>query len=195
MAIDSRLITQSTVYSQNQLEHKVATQCPQLFLLDDFLLPELLEKTLDYLQDSDLDWATVLYQESLPRYKIEWAADTVVEELHCVMESLTTTVDKIYGKKTKFNGINIWKDVYPYTLPLHEDNFRVSTAIQIYLTSGPEDLCTTFDYQGQFIKSQYKINQGYLFDNSQRTQHGLLSTVPQNHERLSLYATWADDND
>lgn len=193
MALDFDLIKNSIAYSKKQLiDNKESSACPHLFLLSDFLYPELLEKLLNFISTTHTEWETVIYQENTVRRSITWIPDSVVEEVHMVLESLTDSVNKIFNKQAKFLGINIWKDIHPYSIELHEDNDMVGTAMQIYLSSGPENLNTIFNYNLKTINAIYRKNSGYIMDNSFKIIHGMLTPVPENHIRYSLYATWTN---
>lgn len=194
MPLDFDLITNSTNHSLVQLSNIIKTDCPHLYLLENFLNPALLDKLIEFVNDdSNVKWNTVLYQEKTVRRSISWIPDTVIEEVHTVMENLTGAMENLFRKNTRFIGISIWKDIHPYSISMHIDNNTVSTAIQIYLTSGPANMNTVFKYNNTEIGAVYQKNSGYIMDNTYKVSHGMLTPVPENHSRYSLYAIWADE--
>lgn len=192
MSLDFNLITQSVDYSKNRLSKKEITECPYLFLLSDFINPELLEKLLTFVANDTEHWQTVLYQEISVRRSITWVPETVIEETHIVMQELTDYLNTIFQKQTTFSGISILKDVHPYSIGMHTDNDMVGIAIQLYLTSGPRNLNTVFKYDSKIISANYQKNSGYIMNNTYKIGHGMLNPVPENHIRYSLYAVWTD---
>lgn len=192
MPLDFELINKSIEYSKTRLIEKTTTTCPHLFLLNDFLYQPLLEKLLAFVEPDTEHWQTVLYQESTVRRSISWLPDTVIEETHMVMQELTNSLNDLFQKQTTFSGISVWKDVHPYSIKLHKDNNMVGTAMQLYLTSGPKNLNTVFEYNSTLIGANYQKNSGYIMDNTYKIIHGMLTPVPVDHIRYSLYAIWSD---
>lgn len=189
--LDFDLIRKSIEYSTLKLDERVTTPCEHLFLLDGFLHPELLDKLVAFAESNTTDWQSVLYQETYVRKSISWIPETVIEETHMVMEGLTDSINTLFNKTEKFSGISIWKDVHPYSIKKHVDNDKVGTAIQIYLTSGPSNLCTVFEHNSSTISAEYKKNSGYTMDNMYKVIHSMETPVPRDHTRYSLYAIWA----
>lgn len=193
MPLDFTLIDDSTVYSINQLKNKAPTVSPGLFLLESFLHPQLLAKLNDYIINADLAWQVEPYQANRNRLKINWVSDSVIEEVHIVMENLTSALNQQFNRTDRFLGVTIWKDQEGYTIERHTDNSTVNLAIQIYLTGSVDDLATKFEYGNVIISADYKENSGYLQDNQLGIMHYLDNPVPKDHVRYSLYAIWTRD--
>jgi hypothetical protein len=173
--------------------NKTTTVSPGLFLLESFLHPILLSKLNDYIINTDLAWQIEPYQATKNRLKINWVADTVIEEVHIVMKNLTAELNRQFNRSNKFLGITIWKDQEGYTIERHKDRALIDLAIQIYLFGGTEDLGTKFEYNNTIISADYKENSGYLQDNQLGIMHYLDTPVPKDHNRYSLYAIWTKD--
>lgn len=196
MALDFDLINRATAYSIDKLESNPAVG---LVLFDDFLLPELVDKLINFLNTADIQWNNETDQSGKYSMKhrkaLSWVFDTVVEEAHIVFENLTTTLNQRYNRNNKFLGISIWRDTEQYTINRHSDNPIIDIAMQIYLTTGPGTLGTWFDYNGKAVQANYQINSGYLTDNTARIEHWLDVNVPADHVRYSVYARWMKNND
>ena len=193
MPLDFTLIDDSTAYSLDKLSNKTSTISPSLFLLDSFLYPPMLTKLNDYILNTELDWHIEPYQATKNRLKINWVADSVIEEVHIVMENLTATLNQQFNRTNRFLGITIWKDQVGYTIERHKDRALIDLAIQIYLTGGTDDLGTKFEYNDKVLAAKYKANSGYLQDNQTGIVHYLDTPVPKNHIRYSLYVIWSKD--
>ena len=196
MTLDFNLISKAGKQSVNQLQERIPTISPDLFLLDNFLDPELLNKLLLYVTNNELKWSketskdgTINYAN---RFKINWDPDTVIEETNIIMENLTDTINQLYNRKTKFLGISVWKDLESYIIGKHIDNPIIDIALQIYLNDGPYDLATKFEHHGQTIHAQYNTNSGYIMDNRAKLVHYVGTAVPVTYTRYSLYAIWTN---
>lgn len=191
MPIDQNLIELASAYSIDKLQHKTDTSCPYLCLLEDFLYPPLLEKLYNEITNNqNLPWQIIEYQKHRPRTSLSWLSDSVVEETHIVMESLTEEINRITGHNLKFNGISLWKDIESYTLEPHSDRDVIRAAIQIYLNEIDVDLSTKFCYNNKIISPVYRTNHGYFMDNEGAVQHWMATPVPKGFTRYSLYAIW-----
>ena len=192
MPLDQDLINKSTTYSRNCLSHLVPTCSPHLFLIDNFLHPEMLEKLINFVSIEDVKWELDTWKKDLNRLKLDWVFDSVIEEVHIVLENLTRELNQKFNKTNKFIGLTIWKDLKGYTIAEHTDNEMIDMALQIYLTEHDTiDLSTHFKYAGQITHPIYKINSGYLEDNVIGIPHYMSTPVPIDHTRLSLYAIWS----
>lgn len=196
MPIDSSLINQATEYSVNRLHSQPADS---VMLFDSFILPELTTKLIEFLDSNAIPWESETDQTGAyamdNRLRINWLADTVIEEAHTVFENLTEVLNTKFNRTNTFLGISIWRDTQNYTINRHSDNPIIDIAMQIYLTGGPASLGTWFDHNSTTVQATYKVNSGYLLDNSERVEHWLDATVPNNHVRYSLYARWKLSND
>jgi hypothetical protein len=196
MAIDFTLIEQSTKYSIGQINEKIPTVCPYVFILPNFIDPTLLGKLYQYSLVSN-NWCeqelygSLLYATN--RFKINWEADTVIEEVHTVFENLTDTLNQVYKKNYKFLGINLWKDSAGFHTIKHVDNPGIDLSIQIYLNDIECDLGTKFEYANTTIKTPYIKNFGYMMDNDGKITHYFDSVIPPDYTRYSLYAIWSNN--
>jgi hypothetical protein len=191
MPLDQELISKSTIKSMDSLDKIVSTECPHLFFIEDFLDHSLLKKLINFISTADVGWVKEIDQEYLNRLKLKWVFDSVVEEVHIVLDNLTEKLNQKFNKTNKFIGLTVWKDQEGYTINPHKDNDLIDIAIQLYLTEGNIDLSTKFEYNGKILHPNYKINSGYLFDNSVGVRHYMTTPVPQNYTRFSLYAIWS----
>lgn len=195
MTIDFSLINYSSEHSLTKLENLQKTSSPSLYLLDNFLSKDLVDKLVNFVNASDTVWET---QEDdnkgyiKSRQKINWIPDSVVEEAYTVFHNLTDSLNSLFNKKSKFSGITLWKDSAGFTVTRHSDNPKISYSIQIYLANGPQDLATVFEFLGEKIKAKFEVNCGYLMDNTPKLPHYVIGTVPNDFTRYSLYAVWTD---
>lgn len=189
MPIDNRLITDSVAYTREQLINANKTTCPHIFAVENFLYPPLLHKFLRYLDSYD-NWKPVEFP-LVGRQILNWEADTVVEEVHVCMESITKEVNGLLSTThDKFLGLNIWKDVAPYRIEPHTDNPVIGTSLQIYLNNCDANLATNFLYDGEEIALPYNSNSGYVMNNDFRITHWMNTPIPAGFNRYSLYAIW-----
>jgi hypothetical protein len=192
MSLKFKLIKKSTEYSLDKLKNITKSNCPDLFILDDFLYPPLMDKLVDFLTTTDIDWQ--VYQEHVNRLKLNWIPNSVVEEVHIVLENLTSELNQKFNRNNKFFGVAIWKDQEGYTIEKHnKDNSIIDIALQLYLSENLVDLGTKFEYKDEIIQINYRKNHGYLYDNShQGVPHYMTTPVPKEHIRYSLYAIWSN---
>lgn len=197
MTIDNNLIGKSKLHSYEKFIDKEFTSCPYLYLLNDFILPEFLDKLCLFLQDESLPWEKVgRYDHEtvyLGRTKLNWIYDSVIEEAATVIESLTTEVSDVIGRPQKFLSVNIWRDQHPYQIKPHIDRNLIGSAMQIYLNTGLVDTSTHFVWKDQIIKPRNQRGSGYFMDNQGKLIHYLDNPVPKNFVRYSLYAIWQDE--
>lgn len=193
MPLDFELIKKSTEYSLDKLKNMTKSKCPDLFFLNDFLYHLMIDKLVDFLMTTEIDWQLEIYQNQLNRSKISWIPDSVIEEIHIVLKNLTPELNQKLNRNNKFLGIAIWKDQEGYTIDKHDkDNEIIDIAVQIYLTENLTDLGTNFEYNNETIQVNYRKNYGYLYDNSRGVPHYMSVPVPKEHIRYSLYAMWSN---
>ena len=186
--LDFALIDRATEYSLNRLRHCEETVCPTLFLLNDILHPELLDKLYQFVSTyPESGWDAEHGQETRNRLKLNWVPESVIEETHVVLENLTGPINDIFDKTDTFLGITIWKDRSGYKILKHIDNPLIDIAMQVYLNS-EGDYATEFEYSGNEIKAEYKKNAGYLLGSP--VLHAMPNPVASEHTRFSLYAIW-----
>lgn len=192
MPIDLKLIDDATVNASKSLQHRIQTKSQSLFKLDNFLTESLMDKLYKFFS-SDCNWIPQLDSKNQivdSRKKINWLADSVVEETHIVFENLTPIIQKIFNRTLKFDGISIWQDTTNFFVSRHSDNPKIELAIQIYLSEYTLNLGTVFECDNEIVKIDYKINNGYLMDNKAKLTHYMPIPVPADHVRYSVYAIW-----
>jgi hypothetical protein len=193
MSLDFKLIEKSIQHAIISLEAS-ETVCPGLSCISDFLDPELLLKLQNFIFNDNLSWDIQEYHTGVRynnnRKKINWISDSVVEEIHIVLEGLTDYLNYTFNKKNKFLGLTIWKDAYSYQLSLHTDNPTIDMAIQIYLNSNNTNLGTKFCIGTDIFETPYKVNCGYSMDNQCNIPHYYDGKSPEDYYRYSLYAVW-----
>jgi hypothetical protein len=117
----------------------------------------------------------------------EWLLNTLTEKFI----KLTPHVKHIFRKpRLYFGGITMWQDRQKYYIQKHTDNPIIEIAIQIYLTDNEPRLPTTFIVDDKDIIPDYKVNAGYIMDNSKQILHYMWPPIPQGQIRNSLYAFW-----
>lgn len=188
--IDQTLINNNIAHCTQQLSQRSITNISNLYQINNFFTKELVEKTLDYVKISD-KFHQVELQEYLNRTSITWDPDTVVEEIHNVLEKLTNDLNVLFDQNRKFCGLQIWKDTAGYLIGKHVDNSRVGYSLQIYLTTDIDNLGTYFYDNDCVVEIPYKQNAGYVTDAAQNIVHGMVRAVPPGHTRLSIYGTWS----
>jgi hypothetical protein len=189
MPIDQPLIDDSIAYSKEKTSAATKTACPHIYAVSDFIYQPLLDKFLKYL-DSYENWKAA-DPPLLGRQLLNWEFDTVVEEVHICMESITGEVNTLLSTNhSKFLGLNIWKDVSPYKIEAHTDNPVIGTSLQIYLNNCNANLATNFSYEGENISLPYNSNSGYIMNNDFKVTHWMTTPLPENFNRYSLYAIW-----
>lgn len=190
MTIDHQLIEKSKSHSEQAFRNKESTHCPHLFFLNNFLNTEILAKVCNFISRPELPWQTVELQQYRNRQSISWIPDSVVEELYYTFANLTVAIEETVSRKQVFDGINIWKDQFPYTIKKHSDQNSIGSSLQIYLNHCDIDLTTHFSYNEKILKPNNISNSGYFLDNNGKVMHWLENTVPENFARFSIYAIW-----
>lgn len=192
--IDQQLILQGQQQIVNAFNTRSTTPSDRLWIINNVLSDDILKKLKEYINSVDKSkWETVAGQESLPRGKISWDSDTVIEELHEIYSALTDTINQAYPAPYKhFWGISLWKDTAGYSIDWHTDNPDIDLAIQIYLY-GDGTLGTTFLINSQEFNVPGDHNSGYVAYHSDQPKplHRSQRTVPVGQVRYSLYAVWS----
>lgn len=190
--IDDDLISRNKAKVRACLDSRKSIISGSLFALDSVLDDDILTKIKIYLDRDSLEWHDVETQVGLPRKKITWDSDTVIEELHEIFSSLTQSVNHIFpGKQKHFWGISLWKDSAGYYLPWHIDNPELDVAMQIYLFD-QTDTGTVFKYDDSELLIESNHNTGYLVKNSpDPIYHKTQRPVPAGIDRYSLYVIWS----
>lgn len=202
MSLDFKLIEKSISYSIDILETSKII-CPGLLHVTNFLHSDLLLKLQTFIFDDNLTWGFHDYHNdyhrsintpALYRKKIDWIPDSVVEETHIVLDSLTDYLNRRFNKKNKFLGLSIYKDLSSLKLLMHTDNPVIDLSIQVYLNSNNQNLGTKFHLPQTIFQIPYKVNCGYLMDNNFKIIHSYDGFLDKNYYRYSLYAVWTNTN-
>jgi len=196
--LDFGLINFASKHTALQFSKKVATDIPGLYTLEHFLPTPLLDKLINFAQSHD-KWdyeTTVRTKRPYPnRMKLNWVPDTVIEEIHMVLDSLTNILNEEFERHNQFIGLSIWKDLPGYSIEKHTDNPIIDFALQIYLSGDPSlNLGTIFENDNQKFCVDYTANTGYIMDNTKKIPHSMPNTVPASYNRYSLYAIWSKTN-
>ena len=188
--LDTELIDKNCQQASSAVDNLYPTLSSNLFLVSEIFDPAILDKLQDYIRaQDDAAWTTVLGQEHLPRHKITWDMDSVIEELHVVCESLTDKLSARFDRDLRFNGIQIWRDREGYYFGYHTDDPAIDTSLQVYLFEGPANCGTTFFNDGSRYVITFYHNTGYLCT-SHQVPHETTTPVPPGVTRYSLYAHW-----
>lgn len=192
MPLDFNLLKKSIEYSTGRINACTATPTSHLFLVNDFLHKDLLEKILYCESVHSIKWETSQDNYNNSRQASVWQSDTVIEEINIVMEGLTESIKKLTNNHDLYFGSSyLWKDTKPYKIGRHSDRNLIKASIQIYLNhTDAVDLSTQFIYNQQIIKPTYKKNCGYISNNLAKVDHWMTNDIPENFERLSLYSFW-----
>ena len=152
-----------------------------------------LKEELKELTKHENVWDKVTAQEGLNRIKL--VNDKSPTLKHIVDEMNYPEYIEMMNQTFDFNikgiGCIVWLDQEGYQIPLHVDNDAIKHSMQIYL--GDEEnmsLGTSFAYtinSYPFITLPFKNNFGYVFKNTNKLTHGLLTEVPKDFKRYSLY--------
>lgn len=193
--IDQQLIQESSTMAQQAVENAKPTKFSCVWLIENLLPDSAITKLEQYVTTVDqTKWATVPGQEHNNRQAIIWDADTVIEELHEVFNSLTHTINcKFAREPVNFIGLQLWVDGQGYTTGFHSDNATIDIACQIYLFENNKPYGTTFRNRRDSIVVPYHNNCGYLMINNvdPALLHSTTMTTPKNVTRHSLYAVWS----
>ena len=199
--IDINLISIAINKHKNCLENfnKITDS---LYVVNDFFPLEVLTKLHEYIYNTK-DWNDQTVKlDSRPvfnksparkRSRLLFKHDTVLEETHIIVENFTSYLNNIFKKQLEFNGYEIWRDSAGYLIPTHSDNPDIAAAMQIFLSEHATNLGTVFNLQTP-TRIPYKINSGYLMNNEDKITHQMMTPVPDDHVRYSLYATWKFPN-
>ena len=159
--------------------------------------PEVLNKVYDYiLNDSDKIWELETTSNgkemNIPRNKIAWHMDTVIEELHMAMESITPQVQSVLNRPVNFVGITLWQDHEHYHIDWHSDNPVLMATMQIYLAGSKKNPGTEFRLEeGKYHNCEFIPNTGYFLNQTEcRLKHHTTGSVPPNVSRYSLFGMW-----
>lgn len=196
--IDHDIIENSIKYIEQRIQ-RFRKITKGLYVIDQFLDPLLLNRLLSYCQQENLEWAPELaikggltVYTSGTRSKLNFIADSPIEETHIVIENLTETLNILFSRKNKFNGITIWKDVEGYRINQHTDNLIIDFALQVYLTDHMKFGTKFFIDIGELQLYNNK-NLCYLMDNTCEIRHSFDGEISKNFPRYSLYASWSKE--
>ena len=194
--IDQDIIEKASDSLQKSLENRQELT-KDFSTLENVFSLDVINKIHDYiLNDSDKPWALETtsngVEMKIPRRKINWHGETVIEELHCAMENITPEVQVILEKDIKFIGIVLWQDYENYKINWHSDNPILLATMQIYLAGSKKNPGTEFKLGGDnFHTCAFIPNTGYFLNQTQnRLEHHTTGKVPANVSRYSLFGMW-----
>lgn len=193
--IDSILIETGKKILLDSLEKSQEICGKYLASVENCLQEECRQKIRNFVEQADpLMWVRVPGQQRLNRQALMWQEDSIVEELHMIFESATTTICEKYSMALHFHGIQIWQDGPGYSISEHLDNPVINVALQIYLFGAPKDVGTSFKLpDGRWYEVDFLENTGYLLFNSHThgIKHKSTNAVPDGSLRYSVYGTWS----
>jgi len=171
--------------------------CDQLHIMQNVFTSEALSKLYFYiLNESDKPWQMETSADykvlDVPRKKISWHAESIIEELHETFACLTALVVLSVQQDVKFHGIVLWKDQEGYEIPWHTDNPLLAATMQIYVAGTTQNPGTEFELiDGSYYTCDFKVNTGYFINQTQhRLKHHTTGQVPNSTDRYSLFAMW-----
>lgn len=160
-------------------------------LFDEETLSRVSKEVLSLSQQKDV-WQKLNFQEHLPRKKFHGEDSKVFNEVIDFLntEEFLTKFEKLSGYSLSKINFHLWWDTEGYTIPMHVDNEAVNLSMQIYIGESKHNfLGTSFGdpIQDPIITLPYLKNTGYFLSNPNIIQHGLISEVPKDFDRFSLY--------
>lgn len=190
--IDHDLIEQSILHSNKITPVEIFSG---LYKIENFLFTPLLKKLLSFVSTIDMEWVyetTPDGQELIQsRKKVNWIPDSPLEEVHTVLESYTTSINKLFDRDNTFDGISVWKDTTGYNIKPHTDNPIFDVALQLYLSDNPYIKKATSFYKDDAVYQLDHIqNTGYIVDNRRKIVHSFTDKIPNNDVRYSLHSVW-----
>lgn len=193
--IDQQLISSATKHAEQSIATSKIVNA-DFRLISNLLHPDIDAKLHNFVLSADDSlWSKVPLQETLPRRSINWAFDTIIEELHIIAENLTNCINTTFDTTDiKFQGLQLWKDCSGYTLTPHRDNPVIDVSMQIYLFDCGEKYGTTFEVNDSELAVPFVHNTGYLLHKKsyeERLLHWTTTSLPAGIERYSLYLTWS----
>jgi hypothetical protein len=190
MPLDYALIERNCQQAKQSIAQLIPTTNQDLWLVRDFVSEDILSKLEEYIEHVDAGaWSQVAGQESLPRHKITWESDSVIEELHDVCASITADLELKFDRQLTFAGIQIWRDTESYYISQHTDNPVIDISLQLYIFDAPSSCGTTFFLDHVRFVIGFFHNTGYVCVNH-NTEHETTAPVPRGTTRYSLYAHW-----
>lgn len=192
--IDNKLIGEIATQCLQQLAHCRATPSPALWCIDNFLPCTALAKLQKFVKDPDMEWSAVDGQSLLPRQRISWQIDSIIEEIYEAWSTLTPIItERISHRAENFWGISLWRDQPGYTIGWHTDNVNIDVSMQLYLFDEYQLPGTDFLIDHNVYSVPFQNNCGYIVDNAadKRLTHKIAYEVPANTIRYSLYAIWS----
>ena len=196
--IDQHLIDNNVSSLINALKDGLAIS-PKVKFIKDAFDQNMLSKLQVYFDNnyhSDL-WKPETNEygipmKTMPRCKLQWDAESVIEEIHEVCNSVTPLLQKLYTRPTiVFDGITLWRDEPGYNIAWHTDNPKIHMTMQVYLCGSEQCPGTEFKTELGSMTAPFVPNTGYFIDQHEvRPEHRLAYTVPKNQIRYSLFAIW-----
>jgi hypothetical protein len=152
-----------------------------------------LKEEIKQLTKDENNWDKLTAQEEYNRLRLKDEKSSILKSILNEMNhpEYIEMINNAFGFNIKGVGCLVWLDQIGYEISLHVDNEKVKHSMQIYL--GDEEnvsLGTSFAYDlenGAFLTLPFKNNFGYVFKNTNKLTHGLLTSVPKDFKRYSLY--------
>lgn len=193
--IDTELIQVSSLQAQQSFAKAESTIFDQVFIVKDVLTDSAVTKLKEYIVTIDHSkWHKVPGQEHNNRKSITWDADTIMEELHEVFNSLTEIVNQKFAKQpVNFLGLQLWVDGHGYNTGYHSDDPIIDVSCQLYLFDNEAHYGTTFKKNKDSVVVSYYSKSGYIMINNVDPEllHSTTTPTPQEVTRYSLYAVWS----
>ena len=193
--IDTVLIEVTSKQAQQAFENAESTIFDYVFLVKDVITNEAVAKLKEYVKIADQSkWHKVPGQEHNNRKSITWDADTIMEELHEVFNSLTEIVNQKFAQQhVNFLGLQLWVDGHGYHTGYHTDDPIIDVSCQLYLFENDENLGTTFKKGKNLVAVPYCSKSGYIMVNNVDPElyHSSTTPTPGEVTRHSLYAVWS----
>lgn len=196
--IDQKIIQTATTDLQGALDSRIQIS-DDFSVLENVFSRSVITKVHDYiLNEPQKPWQLETTEHGVemqvPRHKIAWHGETVIEELHCAVENTTPKISEILGKEVKFHGIVLWQDHENYKIDWHSDNSILMATMQIYLAGSTENPGTVFEIEDDNHHTcQFVPNTGYFLNQTKtRLSHKSVGKVPANVNRYSLFGMWVN---
>lgn len=153
------------------------------------------------IQNSE-NWEKLVGQEMTPRMVLKNGVSELIDSFNgpnLKHSKLLSYINKIMDENYTSCSFKVWWDTCDYFIPWHCDNTQIAASMQLYITNVKHNyLGTSFCYidddinknleiNTPFLTLPYIQNSGYLFKNTNKIRHGMITKVPDKFDRISLY--------
>ena len=191
--IDQEQINKSIKLTEVAITSYLPTPSDKLFRINSVIDHTMIDKLNTYLNTIDsIKWE--YFQSNNLRKVITWDADTVIEELHNIFDSMTDLISRQFSNgPLKFLGLQLWKDSNGYNMNYHIDNPTIDVALQLYFFDAPRECGTIFKIDKEEYLVPFEHNTGYIYKNQTSTgvQHKVKVIISPDSYRYSLYMVWS----